>query len=88
MTLTIATPTPMAGDAWVAYELTRRGYPMVVALRIACTPPMTVNVPAPDHGARPGREIQEAVDSRFGDVIRMVAVRLISTGELPREAIQ
>lgn len=54
----------LAGQEWtpahVIYELVRRGHPIPLAARIACTPPISVAVPT-EADARPGLEIFEAM---------------------------
>lgn len=64
-----------ARQAFVAYRLRGLGYPLVVAMRVALTPPLTVARPS-DDDPRPGRELREHVDLRFGQVVSMVAARV------------
>lgn len=73
---------PTHGSARVIYELVRRGYPTVVAMRVACTGHIALTGPTRPHRGplsqepRPGREIAEAVDGNLGKVVRLVVAQI------------
>lgn len=58
-----------ARQAFVAYRLRGRGYPLVLALRVALTPPLAIAAPVGDPDARPGRDLAEDIARRLPDVV-------------------
>lgn len=63
-----------ADRAELAYRLACRGYPFILAARVALTPPLTATRVA-DDGSRPGRELAEGVERQFGTVVRLMAAQ-------------
>lgn len=61
-----------------ANVLMQRGYPDIVAVRVAFTTPFTVSQPADvDPDARPGRDLALALMARFDKAIRMIAAEFV-----------
>lgn len=67
--MTPAEIVDIAPRGWAFHVLRERGYPIAVAIRVACTPPLTVNQPSAINDARPGLELQDALEAKFGQVV-------------------
>lgn len=63
---------PENAPALTAVRLLGKGYPKIVAARVALTPPLMV-ASVPDDTSRPGRELRECVELQFGQVVCLVA---------------
>lgn len=71
----------------VAHELVQRGYPVQVAVRVACTPRRAYAPRAFDPDAHPGQELHDALAQKFSQSIRMLAVALAGADLAARRAL-
>lgn len=66
----------LRGHSTLVRVLSDRGYPVGLAVRIACTPPFAITTSNDDAGARPGRELARSIEMNVGKVVRLVAAEI------------
>lgn len=69
-----------------AVRLMQRGVAPTLAVRVAMTPPFTVDAPAEDTDVHPGREIAEAVERNTPDVVKGLLYGTLAV-RCPREVV-
>lgn len=79
--------TAVIGMATVAQRLILLGYPEMLSVRVAMTPPLLVTAPSDDPHARPGREIAESIERATPIVVRSLLHETLAV-RCPRLAVQ
>lgn len=72
----IAEARPYTDDV-VLRRLIERGYPAVVALRVACTPPILMTPEAPANDSRPGLDLFVGLGLQFGRVVAILGRHML-----------